>query len=138
MTAADTAGIAQARADMTRYLLAGDATAVVAGYADSAVFAGTGSATLRGHAALLAFLQTALVAAKVTTFELQPILVVGQGGMVTEVGTQYEVVAPNGQPPQQVWGRYQVTWQRQGRQWKVLTDVSVDDSTHPGASVPGK
>jgi ketosteroid isomerase-like protein len=130
MVAADTAGIGQARAEMTRYLLAGDASAVIAGYADSAVYAGTGSATLQGHAALLAFLQQALVGAKVDTFELQPLLVVGHGGIVTEIGNEYEVVTPNGQPPQQVWGRYQLTWQRLGGRWKVLTDVSVDDSTH--------
>jgi ketosteroid isomerase-like protein len=129
MTAADTAGIGQARAEMTRYLLAGDANAVVAGYDDSAVFAGTGSATLRGHAALLAFLQSALATAKVTTFDLEPFLVVGHSGMVSEVGTQYQVVTPNGQPPLQLWGRYQLTWQRQGGRWKVLTDVSVDDSS---------
>jgi ketosteroid isomerase-like protein len=126
----DSAGVGAVRDRLSRNLVLGDASAVMADYSDSAVFVGAGSPTLMNRGPLTAFLKGMYAAVTVTRFDIHPVRVIGHDGMLTEIGTQYEVAAETGKPAQESWGRYLLAWIKSpSGQWEVAFDMAIDDST---------
>ena len=125
----DSAGLGQTRSAFQRAVLANDASRLAEFYADSAAFMVPGLPTLRGRPAIERFFGRALATTHYESFEFEPVVMTGSGGVVSEVGHQQDVSRAAGKPPQTAYGRYMITWVRSPTgEWRMMMDATVVDS----------
>ena len=98
----------------------GDAAAVAAMYAMDADVLPAGDAMAKGRAAIEALWKKDMGAigdVKCTTLDVKPL----GGSAAREIGTC--TFKTKSQPPQEGALKYAVVWQKEGGQWKLLTDI---------------
>jgi uncharacterized protein (TIGR02246 family) len=98
----------------------GDAAAVAAMYTMDADVLPAGEATAKGRAAIEALWKKEMGAigdVKCTTLDVKPL----GGSAAREIGTC--TFKTKSQPPQEGALKYAVVWQKEGGQWKLLTDI---------------
>lgn len=131
----DSAGLGQTRSAFQGAVLANDASRLAEFYADSAAFMVPGLPTLRGRSAIEGFFGRALATTHYDSFEFEPVVMTGGGGVVSEVGHQQDVSRAAGKPPQTAYGRYMITWVRSpAGEWRMMMDATVVDSIRPLAA----
>ena len=134
LTRLDSAGLGQARAAFQRTVLLNDASRLAGFYADSAALLVAGLPTIRGRAAIERFFGQALATTRFESFEFEPVLMTGRGGVVSEVGRQQDVSRAAGKAAQAAYGRYMITWVRSAQgEWRMMMDATVIDSIRPVA-----
>ena len=98
----------------------GDSATIAAMYAEDAYVLPPGADIVKGRAAIEAFWKQAaqqLGDAKLTTIDVLPL---GRSA-AREIGTV--TLKTKTQPPQEIVGKYVVIWRKNGRDWKLSTDI---------------
>lgn len=127
--AVDSSGVGAVRAALVSAMLARDTAGFLSHYSDSATFVAAGVPTIVGRKDLGAFVGAVFASNMTGAFDVHPLVVLGRGGILSEVGWQHEIATESGKPPQESWGRYALTWVRGADGvWQIATDVLVADS----------
>lgn len=122
--------------DYRRAVLAGDARAVAAMYADDAVELPPCVAVAKGRAAVERFYRGQFEQARVTGFTLSPIEATVDGNSAYDLGTyERRVSLPTGQTISDV-GRYLVVLRRTNGEWKVAYAIYNADAPGMPPSAP--
>lgn len=131
----DSAGVGLSRAELAQAVLARDGHRLAQVYAESAIVAAPGAPTLYGRSAIEAFIVPAFATTTYSTYEVRPLAVTGNGGVLGEIGWQHEIGAQAGSASQETWGRYGITWVRDASgNWKVAMHAIVPDSSLPATA----
>ncbi len=125
----DSSGVGAARAALVSAILARDAAGFLAHYGESATRVAAGASTMAGRKEIGAFVDALFASTITSSFDIHPLVVLGRGGILSEIGWQHEVATESGKPPQESWGRYELTWLRGADgAWQIAMDVLVADS----------
>ena len=116
-------------ARLTAAMVAGDTAALANLYTDSAYFAETGSATLRGRSAILAASASVFVCCKYLESRQQIERMEVAGNRAIQFGSYRDIIQPTGQPPLFMYGRFDAVLERDSiKGWRVSRLVVIRDS----------
>jgi ketosteroid isomerase-like protein len=124
------AAMKASRNDFMQYARSGNAAALANDYADDAVLMPPNLPAMRGRAAIQQFWSGFMAAGKIDV-TLTPEKVLSSGDLATDAGKYDLTITPaNGAPIHDV-GKYAVTSQKIGGQWKIVVDIFNSDQPPP-------
>lgn len=117
-------------ARLTAAMVAGDTVALANFYTDSAYFAETGSATLRGRSAILAAAASVFVCCKYLESRQHVERTDISGDRAIQFGSYRDAIQPTGKPPLFMYGRFDAVLERDSiKGWRVSRLVVIRDSS---------
>ncbi len=115
-------------------LMAGDTAKLGEFYSDTALFAETGSPTVRGLANLRAASAAVFACCRYLESNVQPEVTDVTGSRAFQFGTYRDVLQPAGQSPIAFYGRFSAVVDRDGaNSWRVTRMVVIRDSSVPSS-----
>jgi uncharacterized protein (TIGR02246 family) len=111
----------------TAAMLAGDAAAAAAVYADDAVEMPPGVPPIQGKAAIEQYFRGMFGGCRFTAFTLSHTELRASGDVAFAAGTSRATVTPNGGPAVTEAGKYVVVLKRTGGAWKVAYSIHNGD-----------
>jgi ketosteroid isomerase-like protein len=115
-----------------RAMTAGDTTKLADFYSDSALFAETGSPTLRGLSSIRSATAAVFACCRYLESNVQPELTEVSGGRAFQFGTYRDVIQPSGQPVLTFYGRYSAIFDRDSAEtWRLTRIAIIRDSSVP-------
>jgi uncharacterized protein (TIGR02246 family) len=123
------AGITKVAEAYAAAMLAGDAAAAAAVYAEDAIEMPPGHPAVRGRAAIEAYYRGMFSGCRFTEFTLQTEQTRVSGDVGYAVGLSRVSLTPAGGPPVHEAGKYLVVLKRSGGSWKVAYAIHNADET---------
>ena len=115
-----------------RAMTTGDTAKLADFYSDSALFAETGSATLRGLSSIRTASAAVFACCRYLESNVQPELTEVSGGRAFQFGTYRDVIQPSGQPVLTFYGRFSAIFDRDSAEtWRLTRIAIIRDSSVP-------
>jgi ketosteroid isomerase-like protein len=134
--------LAQAQLDtlwsgLSAAMMAGDTSRLPAFYSDTALFAETGSPTLRGVSKIQAAAATVFACCRYLESRMRPEITEFSGRRAFQFGTYRDVIQPAGQEPVTFYGRFSAILDRgSANAWYVTRLMVIRDSSIPPLPPP--
>jgi len=115
-----------------RAMTAADTAKLADFYSDSALFAETGSPTLRGLSTIRSASAAVFACCRYLESTVQPELTEVSGGRAFQFGTYRDMIQPSGQPVLTFYGRFSAIFDRDSTgTWRLTRIAVIRDSSVP-------